>query len=507
MSLKIYNSLSREKEEFEALQAGVVKMYVCGPTVYDEPHIGHLRSAYVFEVIRRYLQSSFCRYKVLFVRNVTDVDDKIIEKARQASSTNKMKQPLNLTGDTFARDESASGGEGEASAVDSSTLKDLTQVIGQISQFYFDLYKRDLSRLGISEPSVESKATEHIAEMIELIQRLLDKGVAYISQGDVYFSVPSFKEYGKLSNQNKEEMLENTRLNKNEKKRDPLDFALWKKSKADEPRWPSPWGEGRPGWHIECSAMSMKYLGETFDIHGGGRDLIFPHHENEIAQSEASSGKNFARHWLHHGLITVAGRKMSKSLKNFITFDEVMKQDSKYGDEVLKLTFLGTHYRAPLDYTPERVQMDRGVWRRFFEFFENARNLEKNGVKPSEKRITLIYKSFRESMDNDFNTPDVLALMHALMHDTYKEKDPVAQVTAASAIRNFGAEIFGIVFDQSEGAGQYKAEIEGAIVRRTEARKNRDFKAADEIRSQILKERNVELRDLPDGRTTWRVKL
>ncbi len=471
MPLKIYNSLSKKKEEFKPLELGVVKMYVCGPTVYDEPHIGHLRSAYVFEMIRRYLQSGFCHYKVFFVRNVTDVDDKIIEKAKQSSP------------------------------------KDLTQAVRQVSQAYFDLYKRDLSRLGISEPSVEPKATEHIAEMIELIQRLLDEGCAYVSQGDVYFNVPTFKEYGKLSHQNKEAMFENVRLEKNEKKQDPLDFALWKKSKADELQWPSPWGNGRPGWHIECSAMSMKYLGETFDIHGGGRDLIFPHHENEMAQSEASSGKIFAQTWLHHGLITVAGQKMSKSLKNFITLDEVMKQDPRYGDEVLKLTFLGTHYSAPLDYTPERVQMDRGVWRRFSEFFENARNLEKNGVKSSEKRTTLIYKSFQESMDNDFNTPDVLASMHGLMHETYKEKDPIAQVTAACAIRNFGSEIFGIVFDQNAMVGQYKSEIESAILRRAAARKNRDFKIADEIRSRILKERNVELRDLPDGRTTWRVKL
>jgi cysteinyl-tRNA synthetase len=471
MPLKIHNSLTQQKEEFIPRTPGVVHMYVCGPTVYDEPHIGHLRSAYAFELIRRYLQSSFCRYKVLFVRNVTDVDDKIIEKAKQ-----------DPTGD-------------------------LKRAAVQISQTYFDRYKRDLSRLGISEPSVEPKATEHVDDMIKLILRLLEKGIAYVNDGDVYFSVPDFKEYGKLSHQNKEAMLESVRLDKNTKKRDSLDFALWKKSKPDEPEWPSPWGNGRPGWHVECSAMSMKYLGETFDIHGGGRDLIFPHHENEVAQSEGATGELFARTWLHHGLITVAGKKMSKSLTNFITLDEVMKADPAYGDEVLKLTFLGTHYAAPLDYTAQRVQMDRGVWRKFFEFFENARNLEKNGVEAGEKKTSLIYKSFQEAMDNDFNTPDVLTLMHALMHEAYQGKDPIAQVTVASAIRNFGSEIFGIVFDQNSAANQYKPEIEKAIARRREARKNRDFKAADEIRLQLLKERNVELRDLSDGRTTWRNKL
>ena len=421
--------------------------------------------------MRRYLQSGFCKYKVLFVRNVTDIDDKIIEKAGKTSPEN-LKEEVKL-----------------------------------VSRKYFDWYKRDLARLAISEPGVEPKATEHIFDMIRLIERLIGKGLAYASEGDVYFSVAAFKEYGKLSHQNKEAMIESVRIDKNEKKRDSLDFALWKRSKPDEPEWESPWGAGRPGWHIECSAMSMKYLGETFDIHGGGRDLIFPHHENEKAQSEGATGKTFARTWLHHGLITVAGQKMSKSLKNFITLDEVLKEDPRYGDEILKLTFLGTHYSAPLDYTAERVQMDRGVWKRFYEFFENARHLENNGTTPSEKRLPQIYKMFQEAMDNDFNTPDVLAVMHSLMSDAYKDKDNIAQVTIAAAIRNFGAEIFGIVFDQSDQAVSFKPEIEKAIESRASARKAKDFKTADDIRNRLLKERNVELRYLPDGRTTWRAKI
>ena len=469
MPLKLTNSLSKQKEEFQPLEPGVVKMYVCGPTVYDEPHVGHLRSAYAFELLRRYLQSSFCKYKVTFVRNVTDVDDKIVEKAMQ-------NPPVNL------KDE-----------------------IARVSALYFELYKRDLSRMGISEPSIEPKATEHIPDMIGLIERLIAKDAAYVSGNDVYFDVPKFQAYGKLSHQNKEAMAESVRMDKNAKKRDALDFALWKQP-ASGSEWASPWGAGRPGWHIECSAMSMKYLGESFDIHGGGRDLIFPHHENEIAQSEAATGKPFARTWLHHGLITVAGQKMSKSLKNFVTLDEVMKDDPRYGDEVLKLTFLGTHYSAPLDYTAERVQMDRGVWRRFYEFFETARHLENNGVKASEKRLPQLYKEFQEAMDNDLNTPDVLAVMHRLMSEAYKEKDEIAQVTVAAAIRNFGAEIFGVVFDQNEAAAALKPEIEKAIASRVEARQKKDYKAADDIRNRLLQERNVELRDLPDGRTTWRIK-
>jgi cysteinyl-tRNA synthetase len=343
--------------------------------------------------------------------------------------------------------------------------------------------------------------------MIALIQRLIEKGSAYASDGDVYFDVPRFSGYGKLSHQNKEAMIESVRIDKNEKKRDPLDFALWKKAKPGEPEWPSPWGGGRPGWHIECSAMSMKYLGETFDIHGGGQDLIFPHHENETAQSEGATGKSFARAWVHHGLITVAGQKMSKSLKNYITLDQVLKEDARTGDEVLKLTFLGTHYSAPLDYTAERVQMDRGAWKRFFEFFETVRHLENNGVKLSEKKLPQVYKQFQEAMDNDFNTPEVLAVMHSLMTEAYKDKDPIAQVTVGAAIRNFGAEIFGIVFDQNDTATEHKTEIESAIINRAAARKSKDFKAADEIRNRLLKDRGVELRDLPDGRTTWRAKL
>ena len=469
MALRIYNSLTKQKEEFKPLKEGEVKMYVCGPTVYDEPHIGHLRSAYVFEVVRNYFKYS--KYKVNFARNITDVDDKIIEKAR------------------------ASG------------LPDLKAETQKISKKYLDFYKTDLARFGIQEPDFEPKATQYIEQMVGLTASLIEKKHAYVADGDVYFSVGTFPGYGEVSHQRSDQMLEEARLEPNTKKKNPLDFALWKQCKEDEPYWDSPWGKGRPGWHIECSAMSLSYFKGTFDIHGGGRDLIFPHHENENAQSKCGTGHPFVNLWMHHGLIAVGGKKMSKSLKNFITLSGILSEDPLFGGEILKVTLLGTHYSAPLDYTSERVQMDKQVWKRFMEFFQNARQKEKGGVVPSEKRLPDIYRTFRDAMDNDFNTPEVLAIMHGLMHDTYRSGDAVAQVTAASAIRNFGSEVFGVVFDQAENVSQFKPEIEEAIVQRLAARKNKDFKTADAIRERLLHDRNVELRDLPDGRTTWRAKL
>jgi len=290
MPLKIFNSLSKTKEDFTPLVPGHVGLYVCGPTVYDEPHIGHLRSAYVFEVVRNYLK--FSGFKVDFARNVTDVDDKIIDKARSAGAT------------------------------------DLNAAVTAVSQKYFDAYKRDLTRMAIQQPDFEPKATEFIPQMISLIRKLIEKGHAYPQDGDVYFSVSSFHHYGELSKQNTAEMLEEGRLENNPHKANALDFTLWKKAKADEPSWDSPWGKGRPGWHIECSAMSLARFGSAFDIHGGGRDLIFPHHENENAQSRCvnEAYKQSVRIWMHHGLITADNRKMSKSLKNT---HEPMQKDAK----------------------------------------------------------------------------------------------------------------------------------------------------------------------------------
>ena len=466
MPLKITNSLTKQKEALSPLEPGLVKIYACGPTVYDEPHLGHLRSAYVFEVVRNYLKYS--KYRVLFARNVTDVDDKIIEKARLAHGND-------LKTETVA-----------------------------VAQKYLELYKRDLKRFGIQEPDFEPKATDHIPEMILLIQSLIEKKHAYIAAGDVYFDVGSFPDYGEVSHQKTDRMLEeDTPAEINPAKRNPLDFALWKKAKEEEPYWESPWGNGRPGWHIECSAMSLAYFKGPFDIHGGGRDLIFPHHENENAQSRCALGKRFVNIWLHHGLLTVEGKKMSKSLKNFITLESVLSETPGVGGEILKLTFLGTHYGSPLDYTAQRVRMDGQIWKKFMEFFENARGAEKNGAKLSEKRLPEFYRPFREAMEDDFNTPEVLSLMHGLMRDTYKSSDAIALVTAAAAIRHFGFDVFDLRFDHDVTVAE---GVEQEIVRRAEAKKKKDFKTADAIRDGLLKEKNVELRDLPDGRTTWRVK-
>ena len=472
MPQKIFNSQTQQKEEFTPLEKGVVKIYACGPTVYDEPHIGHLRSAYVFEVVRNYFR--YTGNKVRFARNVTDVDDKIIDKARQSGSA------------------------------------DLNTETRKVAEKYFDLYKHDLKKLGIREPDFEPRATQYIAQMIGLIQVLLERKHAYVAGGGVYFDVASFGSYGEVSHQKMDQMLEEVRIDANPDKRTPLDFALWKSAKEGEPSWDSPWGKGRPGWHIECSAMSMSYFENSFDIHGGGRDLIFPHHENENAQSKcanAEDGKSFVHTWMHHGLITIDGRKMSKSLKNYLTLDGILKNDPAFGDEVLKLTFLGTHYSAPLDYSQDRVRMDQAVWRRFFEFFQNARQLELEGHKLSEKRLPEVYTLFRNAMDNDFNTPEVLSIMHTLMTDAYKQEDPIFRLTVAAAIRNFGAEVFAINFDQDHRSSLIKDEIESFIGKRAAAKKDKDFKTADGIRQRLLEENKIELRDLPDGRTTWRVRL
>jgi cysteinyl-tRNA synthetase len=470
MALKILNSLTKEKEDFTPLEKGVAKIYVCGPTVYDEPHIGHLRSAYVFEVVRNYLK--FSGYKVKFARNVTDVDDKIIEKARSLGTA------------------------------------DLNAATAAVSNKYFERYKTDLKRLGIQDPDFEPKATEHIPQMIAMIEKLIAGGFAYRVESGVYFDVHKCAQYGEVSHQDLTKMLEEApRVEHNVDKEKALDFALWKTVKADEPSWESPWGRGRPGWHIECSAMSLDYFGGTFDIHGGGRDLIFPHHENENAQSRCATGSKFVNLWMHHGLIMVNGSKMSKSLKNFISLDTVVEGDQTFGEEILKLSFLGTHYGAALDYTDERVKMERQVWRRFLDFFDSAREAEKNGAKPAEKTVTAMHTAFREAMDNDFNTPEVLTRMHGFMHDAYRSRDVIALVSAAAAIRNFGAEVFAVVFDQNAVTSAYRPEIESAIAERADARKNKDFKSADEIRARLFQEKCIELRDLPDGRTTWRFKL
>lgn len=441
-------------------------MYVCGPTVYDEPHIGHLRSAYVFEVIRNYFQ--FSGYKVTFVRNVTDVDDKIIEKARAAG-----------------------GG-------------DLNEEAERVALKYYTSYNDALSELGLKTPDKDPKASQHIADMVRLIERLIEKKCAYASDGDVYFDIQCFKDYGQLSHQKKEAMLEGVRIDPNEKKEGPLDFALWKKAKEGEPSWDSPWGKGRPGWHIECSAMSMKYLGETFDIHGGGLDLVFPHHENEIAQSECATGKPFAKYWLHHGLITINGHKMSKSLHNYVTLGEMMKK-SAWAAEELKFLFLGTHYSAPLDYSEEKMKMDKAVRERFFFFFEELKSFKGQPPKSCDREVDF-ENAFAEAMNDDFNTPQALAVMHEMVTFARKVSEPGIALSIGRQLQKFGS-LFGVFsyheMGMDEKGVQFTQAILNEIAKRDEAKKKKDFKTADKIRQGLL-EKGIALTDLPDGKTLWR---
>jgi len=372
--MKIYNTLTGKKEEFITLAPDVVGMYACGVTVYDHCHIGHARSAVVFDVIRRYLK--YKGFDVTYVRNFTDIDDKIINRAKQED----------ISWDAVA---------------------------GKYTEEYY----KDMEMLGVARADVEPKATEHIPEIITIVQGLIDKGFAYETDGSVYFIVDKFPQYGKLSKRDKEEMVAGARVEVDERKNNPLDFALWKRSKNGEPFWDSPWGPGRPGWHIECTAMSIKHLGESFDIHGGGADLLFPHHENEIAQSEAYTGKPFAKYWVHNGFITIDKEKMSKSLGNFFTIKEVL---DKYDPEVLRFFLLSTHYRSPIEFSDELLREAESSIDRYYttvvrinDFLEKeygtSRECSKAG-KVFEEILLSFEKKFEEAMDDDFNT--ALALGH-----------------------------------------------------------------------------------------------
>jgi cysteinyl-tRNA synthetase len=387
--VKVYNSLTRKKEELVTIEKDRVGMYVCGPTVYDEPHIGHARSAYIFDVIRRYLKHK--GYQVKFVRNVTDVDDKIINKAKEAISH----QPSAIS---------------------------LVDAAKEIAKKYLDSYHRDMDLLGIGHPDREPKATEYIPKMIRFIENLIELEAAYAADGDVYFDIKKAKDYGKLSNQNIEKMETGARISPGEKKRDGLDFALWKRVKEGEPSWDSPWGKGRPGWHIECSVMSSDILGDEFDIHGGGIDLIFPHHENEVAQSEGA-GKAFARYWIHNGLLTINSEKMAKSLGNFISIQDFMK---KYKDsDYLKLLFLNTHYRHPVDYTVEKIGEMKAQKERFTILFDKIDRVAKTnpGLRGATTRLAAadeFKKKFEDAMDDDFNTPLALASLFDIVTSANK---------------------------------------------------------------------------------------
>ncbi len=446
MTIHVFNTLTKKKEEFVPWEGKTVKMYSCGVTVYDQCHIGHARSLYVFDLMRRYLKSR--GFQVRFVRNITDVDDKIINRAKELK-------------------------------------KDWAEVVAENIASYY----QDMQDLGIERADIEPRATENIAEMIRLIERLLKKGAAYVKNGDVYFAVRQFPAYGRLSGQGIDKMREAVRIEPDEKKEDPLDFALWKRSKEGEPSWDSPWGPGRPGWHMECSCMSLKHLAcETLDIHAGGRDLIFPHHENEIAQVEAVSDKPFAKYWIHHGLLTIKGQKMSKSSGNFISLLEAIKN---YGADNLKFFFLGSHYASPIDFSPERLIEAGKQKASFYEFFDKVHTWRLwDGHQPNPclknemEKINALTARFAEAMDDDFNTPEALASLFELI-------DLGARLISANKEEGFRkvyehvSQCFQRLGLQVKPGLNLSAAAERLIQQRGLARVNRDFALADRLRIEI----------------------
>ena len=456
MPLSIYNSLSRKHEEFLPLNPPDVNMYTCGVTVYDSCHIGHARSLYIFNLVRAYL--SYRGYKVNFVRNITDIDDKIINKARESGMSWK-----------------------------------------EVAEKYIEEYRRDLKLLGIGEADSEPRATENIDCMIDHIAALVEKGAAYVSGGDVYFNVRKFPGYGKLSGQDTEQMRQGVRIGPSEMKSDPLDFALWKASKPSEPSWTSPWGAGRPGWHIECSAMSMKYLKSgTLDIHAGGRDLIFPHHENEIAQSEALTGKPFARYWIHHGLLTINGQKMAKSLGNFITIRDAV---SEYPADVLKLLYLQTHYSSPLDFSREKMKEAAHALERISIFLSHSTTFA-GGEAAGE--VSQARQDFLRVMDNDFNTPEALACAFSLIGLANKRPDDaVLQAAAAAEVKSM-LRILGLAAGE-ENSAKNGIDIAAMLKKREEARSQKNYALSDKIRKD-LEAGGIILEDTKQG-TLWRRKI
>jgi cysteinyl-tRNA synthetase len=483
--MKLYNTLSGRKEDFIPVAPGQVKMYVCGITVYDHCHIGHARSAIVFDIMRRYL--AYRGYKVTFVKNFTDIDDKIINRAQQ---------------------------EGIA--------------WNEVAEKYIAEYYRDMDQLGVGRADIEPKATEHIQEIIDITTGLVDKGYAYAVDGDVYFQIEKFSDYGKLSKRDLDDMIAGARVDVNERKRNPMDFALWKASKAGEPSWSSPWGPGRPGWHIECSAMSRKHLGDTFDIHGGGADLAFPHHENEIAQSEAYTGKPFAKYWVHNGFITIDKEKMSKSLGNFFTIKEIL---GNFDAEAVRFFLLSTHYRSPIEFSDDQLREAEASIDRYYasalriaDFLGQDQTKEKAGA--DEKVFEELLGKFRErvteAMDDDFNTALAIGHIFELIRTLNKYMDgkpsgsrAVALVKRTEALLQEVGSILNIFSRTPEEwnnalmrfkcPNMTEAFITSNIQERQKARENKDWAAADAIRRK-LDEKGVVLEDKKEG-TVWKVKI
>lgn len=498
MSLKIYNSLTGKKEEFQPLNDKKVKMYACGVTVYDDCHLGHARAAFVFDFIKKYLL--FKGYEATYARNITDIDDKIINRAREQL---------------------------DSSGTAPCTRERVEKKVKEITSVYTEKFYRDMRKLDIDRADIEPKATEHVPDIIEMIKCLIEKGYAYEAGGDVYFEVGKFKGYGKLSNQSTEQMLCGVRKESEPNKKNHLDFALWKKSKEDEPAWPSPWSAGRPGWHIECSAMSVKYLGKSFDIHAGGIDLIFPHHENEIAQSEAAGEGCFAKYWIHNGLLTINGQKMAKSLGNFVSIENVL---SRYRPEDLKMFFLSSHYASPVDFSFGKMDSARTSLRRFYILFkkideiineEDTAVTKKEAEGPISRKISDFVEElgglkgkFEEAMDDNFNTPAAISMLFEIVNLTNKfiedasmesGRKKSALKSAKSALIESG-KIFGLFKPKEEGEDMRTIDklMRIIIELRDYVRSKKDYDLSDKIRSR-LKEAGIIIEDAK-GRATWRTE-
>lgn len=462
--MKVFNTLTRQKEELKPVHEGEFRIYACGPTVYNFIHIGNARPICVFDVLRRYLE--YKGNKVIFVQNFTDIDDKIINRANEEKKTFK-----------------------------------------EISEKYIEEYKTDALGLNVRPATIHPKATENIDEIISIIETLIENGYAYEVEGDVYFSTSKFSEYGKLSHQPLEDLMSGARINIGELKKEPMDFALWKSSKPGEPYWNSPWGNGRPGWHIECSAMSRRYLGTTIDIHCGGQDLIFPHHENEIAQSECSSGKIFSNYWMHNGFITVDNEKMSKSKGNFFTVRDVAKQ---FGYEPIRLLMISCQYRSPINYSYDSLMQCKSSLQRLHtcrDSLDFALKTAESGASADIEAINAEFDKFRarfcEAMDDDLNTADAIGTVFELVRYINKNVlvSPAKKDDVEAAIKVFDelTYILGIVYTEpsAEESGD-DAEIDALISERAEARKMKNWARADEIR-EILNQKGIVLEDTPQG--------
>jgi len=461
--MKLYNTRSRSKEDFVPLEEGKLKLYACGPTVYDYFHIGNARAFITFDVLRRYFE--YLGYEVTYAQNITDIDDKIIEKA-------------------IAED------------------KDFSEIADKYTQAFLE----DCAALGIKPPTAQPRATEVMPQIIALIEQLVQKGNAYEADGDVYFDTASLPEYGKLSGKQVEDQMAGARVAANLHKRHPADFTLWKKSKPGEPIWQSPWGDGRPGWHTECVVMSQHYLGESFDIHGGGIDLVFPHHENENAQAMALTGKPLARYWMHNGFLNIDGEKMSKSLKNFFTARDILKE---YDAEVIRFFFLSKHYRSPIDFTRELIEESGKALQNFYKALSGIDFLSLKHIEIATPEIIDIEKAFREAMDDDFNSARAIALLFDLAHRVRDPKQDLAlREDAARMLVRLGS-VLGFFQNLEERLQDSMPDLSKQLIEmilnyRKEARANKDWALSDRLRDDLLA-LGIEIKDTAQG-TTWNLR-